>query len=45
MVGVGLLKQANRALVLRAETPVDALAALASAESSYVEKWITEADR
>jgi len=45
MVGVGLLKQANRALVLRADTPVDALAALASAESSYVEKWITEADR
>lgn len=45
MVDVGLLKQANRALVLRAETPVDALAALASAESAYVEKWITEADR
>jgi uncharacterized protein (TIGR00730 family) len=45
MVDVGLLKPANRALVLRAETPVDALGALAAAESPYVEKWITEADR
>jgi len=45
MVDVGLLKPANRALVLRAGTPDGALAVLASADAPYVEKWITEADR
>jgi uncharacterized protein (TIGR00730 family) len=45
MVELGLLKPANRALVLRADSPDGALAVLASAESPYVEKWITEADR
>jgi hypothetical protein len=45
MVEVGLLKAANRALVLRADSPDGALATLVSAESPYVEKWITEADR
>jgi len=45
MVDVGLLKPANRALVLRAESPDGALELLASAESPSVEKWITEADR
>ena len=45
MVELGLLKPANRALVLRADAPDNALAVLASAESPYVEKWITEADR
>ncbi len=45
MVGVGLLKQANRDLIGRAHSPAEALAALASAEPSHAEKWITAEDR
>jgi uncharacterized protein (TIGR00730 family) len=45
MVDVGLLKPANRALLLRAESPEEALAALAAAEPGYTEKWISPSDR
>ena len=45
MVDVGLLKPANRALLLRVESPEDALTALASAEPGYTEKWISPSDR
>ena len=45
MVGVGLLKQANRELIRRAHSPEETLAVLASAEPAYTEKWITAEDR
>ncbi len=45
MVSVGLLKQVNRDLVQRAESPEEALSVLASAEPGYVEKWITAEER
>ena len=45
MVSVGLLKQANRGLIRRAQSPEEALAVLASAEPGYTEKWITAEDR
>lgn len=45
MVDVGLLKPANRALLLRANSPADALRVLTTAEPRYTEKWISPADR
>jgi uncharacterized protein (TIGR00730 family) len=45
MVGVGLLKPANRDLVQRAQSAEAALGMLASAEPGYAEKWITAEDR
>jgi uncharacterized protein (TIGR00730 family) len=45
MVGVGLLKQANRDLIQRAHSPAEALAVLGSAEPIRTEKWITAEDR
>lgn len=45
MVMTGLLKAANRDLIQRAESPEGALELLASAEPTYVEKWITAEER
>ncbi len=45
MVRVGLLKQANRDLVRRAETPQQAFDALLAPRSPGQEKWITPGDR
>ena len=45
MVGVGLLKQADRNLMQLAHSPEQALTLLASAEPSHTEKWITAEDR
>jgi uncharacterized protein (TIGR00730 family) len=45
MVGVGLLKQANRNLIQQARSPEEALTVLASAEPTHTEKWITAEDR
>jgi uncharacterized protein (TIGR00730 family) len=45
MVSVGLLKTANRRIILRASSPEEALATLASAEPRHVEKWITPEER
>jgi len=45
MVEVGLLKPANRALLLRAGSAEDALVALAAAEPGSTEKWISPSDR
>jgi uncharacterized protein (TIGR00730 family) len=45
MVAVGLLKPSNRALIQRADSPEDALAALASARPHREEKWITPSER
>ena len=45
MVDLGLLKPANRSLLLRAESVDGALAALAAAEPTYTEKWISPSDR
>ena len=45
MVDVGLLKPANRGLLLRAGSPDDALAVLSAAEPTYTEKWISPSDR
>jgi uncharacterized protein (TIGR00730 family) len=45
MVSVGLLTAAGRALIQRASTPQDALAALASATPVQVRRRITPADR
>jgi uncharacterized protein (TIGR00730 family) len=45
MVSVGLLKPANRDLVMRAQSAEEALGLLASAEPRPVEKWITAEDR
>jgi uncharacterized protein (TIGR00730 family) len=45
MVDVGLLKPSNRALIQRAESPEDAMAALAAAQPSREEKWITPGER
>ncbi|HXP18567.1 MAG TPA: TIGR00730 family Rossman fold protein [Streptosporangiaceae bacterium] len=45
MVAVGLLKEGGRALIQRASTPRDALAALASARPPQAREWITPADR
>ena len=45
MVMTGLLKSANRDLIQRTQSPEAALELLASAELSYVEKWITADER
>jgi uncharacterized protein (TIGR00730 family) len=45
MVEVGLLKPSNRLLIQRARSPVDAMAALASARPPSEEKWITPEER
>ena len=45
MVAVGLLKPANRELILRAGTPENALDALAAARPPRERKWITPGDR
>jgi uncharacterized protein (TIGR00730 family) len=45
MVDVGLLKPSNRALIQRAGSPEDAMAALAAARPSREEKWITPGER
>jgi len=45
MVDVGVLKPANRGLVQRASSTDEAIDALASTELTYVEKWITDAER
>lgn len=45
MVTVGLLKPANRDLIQRARTAVEASEILRSAEPVYVEKWITPDER
>jgi hypothetical protein len=45
MVDVGLLKPANRALLLRATSSENALAILAAAEPGCTEKWISPSDR
>ena len=45
MVRVGLLKQANRDLVRRADTPQQALDALLAPRPAGQEKWITPGDR
>jgi uncharacterized protein (TIGR00730 family) len=45
MVAVGLLKPANRALILRADTSADALDALAAAHPPRERKWITPGER
>lgn len=44
-VSTGLLKQANRDLIKRANTSVEAFAVLESTQPGYVEKWITSDDR
>lgn len=44
MVDVGLMKEANRAILRVADTPERALESLAS-RPSFVEKWITEDER
>lgn len=45
MVTVGLLKPANRDLIQRARTAVEASEVLRHAEPVYVEKWITPDER
>lgn len=45
MAASGFLKPENRALLHVRDTPEGALAHLAEAQPTYVEKWITEADR
>lgn len=45
MVGVGLLKPANRDLIRRTRSPGQALAAAAAEPVEYVEKWITANER
>jgi uncharacterized protein (TIGR00730 family) len=45
MVGVGLVKQANRDLIRRAHSPEETLTVLASAKPTHAEKWITAKDR
>jgi len=45
MVRVGLLRQANRDLVRRADTPQQALDALLAPRPAGQEKWITPGDR
>ena len=45
MVGTGLLKPENRDLIQRARSEEEALDLLASAQPSYVEKWITAEER
>ena len=45
MVAVGLLKASNRALIQRAGSPEDAMAALAAAQPPREEKWITPGER
>lgn len=45
MVDLGLLKPANRALLLRVASPEDALAVLAASEPTFTEKWISPSDR
>jgi len=45
MVAVGLLKPANRELILRAGMPENALDALAAARPPRERKWITPGDR
>ena len=45
MVAAGLLKPANRALIVRTHSPEEALAELAASEPVHVEKWITSSER
>ncbi|HET6811846.1 MAG TPA: TIGR00730 family Rossman fold protein [Acidimicrobiales bacterium] len=45
MVVAGLLKPANRALIVRTRSPEEALAELASSRPVPVEKWITSSER
>jgi len=45
MVMVGLLKPSNRALILRAASPEDAILALTTASPPREEKWITPRER
>lgn len=45
MVDVGLLKASNRALIQRARSPEEAMAALAAARPPREEKWITPGER
>jgi uncharacterized protein (TIGR00730 family) len=45
MVGSGLLKPANRQLIVRTRTPEEALAELASGEPAHVDQWITSSER
>lgn len=45
MVGVGLLKPANRDLIRRTRSPGEALAAASAEPVEYVEKWITADER
>jgi hypothetical protein len=45
MVGVGLLKAANRSLIQRVASAADALAALAVAQPAREQKWITPGER
>jgi uncharacterized protein (TIGR00730 family) len=45
MVTVGLLKPANRELIMRATAPADALDALAAAHPPSERRWITPGER
>ena len=45
MVATGLLKPENRGLIQRTDSQEEALELLASAEPTYVEKWITSEER
>ena len=45
MVAAGLLKGANRDLIVRTRSPEEALDELASSEPVQVEKWITSSER
>src|SRR5216684_9327891 len=45
MVSVGLLRPAGRALIQRACTPQDALAALAATRPAQLREWITPGER
>jgi hypothetical protein len=45
MVVAGLLKPANRQLIVRTRSPEEALAELASSRPVDVEKWITSSER
>jgi uncharacterized protein (TIGR00730 family) len=45
MVVAGLLKPANRRLIVRTRSPEEALAELASSRPVDVEKWITSSER
>lgn len=45
MVATGLLKKANREIVLHTASAVDVLDLLSSAEPVHVDKWITDEER